>query len=66
MINFIYVQVMFSEEAGGQNRTKEDLPTLRPLAEEEILLSTDFIKAFTIFGKGIRDFRMISGELKVF
>ena len=32
----------------------------------EIELSTDFIKAFTIFGKGIRDFRMISGELKVF
>ena len=62
----LYVQVMLSEEAGGQNRTKEDLPTLRPLAEEEILLSTDFIEAFTIFGKGIRDFRMLSGELKVF
>ena len=65
MINFIYVQVMFSE-ARGQNRTKEDLPTLRPLAEKEILLSTNLIKSFTIFGKGIRDFRMISGELKVF
>ena len=64
MINFIYVQVMFSE-ARDQNRTKEDLPTLRPLAEEEILLSTDFIEAFTIFGKGIRDFRMLSGELNV-
>ena len=44
MINFVYMQVMFSEEAGGQKRTKEDLLTLRLLAEDRAV--NKFCKGF--------------------
>ena len=44
MINFIYMQVIFSEEAGGQKRTKEDILTLRFLAEDRAV--NKFCKGF--------------------